>query len=192
MGGACRKIVPGDCPSSPDGVCRKSPNGKYGKTPGNPMNKDPLYGGMTQAECAAACVAEPTCFAYHHGPWCSVFGKDVHLTPDSEVPAGYGTGWGGNPYSYAETNDGSLMANDGSSLVANSGDQTLKGNSGPWMMGDQILSIDSTKANVEYICVEMADDHPVAKQRAAMQVEIDRLRAELTQVQAGTIRMVFV
>ena len=65
--GACRKIVPGDCPSSPDGVCRKSPNGKYGKTPGNPMNKDPLYGGMTQAECAAACVAEPTCFAYHHG-----------------------------------------------------------------------------------------------------------------------------
>ena len=84
------------------------------------------------------------------------------------------------------------MANDGSSLVANSGDQTLKGNSGPWMMGDQILSIDSTKANVEYICVEIADDHPVAKQRAAMQVEIDRLRAELTQVQAGTIRMVFV
>ena len=65
--GACRKIVPGDCPSSPDGVCRKSPNGKYGKTPGNPMNKDPLYGGMTQAECAAGCVAEPTCFAYHHG-----------------------------------------------------------------------------------------------------------------------------
>ena len=60
------------------------------------------------------------------------------------------------------------------------------------MMGDQILSIDSTKANVEYICVEMADDHPVAKQRAAMQVEIDRLRAELNQVQAGTIRMVFV
>ena len=65
--GACRKIVPGSCPSSPDGVCRKSPNGKYGKSPGNPMNKDPLYGGMTQAECAAACVAEPTCFAYHHG-----------------------------------------------------------------------------------------------------------------------------
>ena len=65
--GACRKIVPGSCPSAPDGVCRKSPNGKYGKTPGNPMNKDPIYGGMTQAECAAACVAEPTCFAYHHG-----------------------------------------------------------------------------------------------------------------------------
>merc|ERR1740117_2707211 len=120
------------------------------------MNKDPLYGGMTQAECAAACVAEPTCFAYHHGPWCSVFGRDVHLTPDSEVPAGYGIGWGGNPYAY-----------DGSSLVANSGDQTLKGNSGPWKAGDQVLSIDSTKANVEYICVEMADDHPVAKQRAA-------------------------
>ena len=59
------------------------------------------------------------------------------------------------------------MANDGSSLVANSGDQTLKGNSGPWKMGDQVLSIDSTKSNVEYICVEMADDHPVAKQRAA-------------------------
>ena len=84
------------------------------------------------------------------------------------------------------------MAIDGSSLVANSGDQTLKGNSGPWMAGDQVLSIDSTKSNVEYICVEMADDHPVAKQRAAMQVEIDRLRAELNQVQAGTIRMVFV
>ena len=60
------------------------------------------------------------------------------------------------------------MANDGSSLVANSGDQTLKGDSGPWMMGDQILSIDSTKANVEYICVEMADDHPAAIQRAAI------------------------
>ena len=84
------------------------------------------------------------------------------------------------------------MAIDGSSLVANSGDQTLKGNSGPWTAGDQVLSIDSTKSNVEYICVEMADDHPVAKQRAAMQVEIDRLRAELNQVQAGTIRMVFV
>merc|ERR1719272_2357746 len=116
------------------------------------MNKDPLYGGMTQAECAAACVAEPTCFAYHHGPWCSVFGRDVHLTPDSEVPAGYGTGWGGNEYYYAEDNDGSLLANDGSSLVAKS--------------GDQVLSIDSTKANVEYICVEMADNHPRNTQRA--------------------------
>ena len=101
------------------------------------------------------------------------------------------------------------MANDGSSLVANSGDQTLKGNSGPWMMGDQILSIDSTKANVEYICVEMADDHPVAKQRAAMattQAENDRLRAEaaqcdvdktlnavdvLSKLQSGTIKLVF-
>ena len=53
-------------------------------------------------------------------------------------------------------------------MVANSGDQTLKGNSGPWKMGDQVLSIDSTKSNVEYICVEMADDHPVAIQRAAI------------------------
>merc|ERR1711865_70200 len=71
-------------------------------------------------------------------------------------------------YTYDEDNDGSLLANDGSSLVANSGDQTLKGNSGPWKMGDQVLSIDSTKSNVEYICVEMADNHPVAKQRAAI------------------------
>ena len=52
--------------------------------------------------------------------------------------------------------------------MANSGDQTLKGNSGPWMAGDQVLSIDSTKSNVEYICVEMADNHPVAIQRAAI------------------------
>ena len=51
------------------------------------------------------------------------------------------------------------MAIDGSSLIANSGDQTLKGNSGPWKMGDQVLSIDTTKENIEYICVEMADDH---------------------------------
>jgi hypothetical protein len=79
---------------------------------------------------------------------------------------GYGTGWGGNPYFYAEDNDGSLLANDGSSLVANSGDQILKGNSGPWMAGDQILTIDTTKENLEYICVEMADDHPAAKMRA--------------------------
>ena len=100
------------------------------------------------------------------GPWCSVFGKDIHLTPDSEVVDGYGTGWGGNPYFYAEDNDGSLLANDGSSLVANSGDQILKGNSGPWMAGDQILTIDTTKENLEYICVEMADDHPAAKMRA--------------------------
>merc|ERR1719162_618107 len=169
--GACRKIVPGSCPTAPGGICRKSPNGKYGKIPGNPMNKDPLYSGMTQAECAAGCVAEPTCFAYHHGPWCSVFGKDVHLTPDSEVPAGDRTGWFGNPYTYDETNDGSLMAIDGSSLVANSGDQTLKGNSGPWMAGDQVLSIDSTKENIEYICVEMADDHPAAIQRAAIKTK---------------------
>ena len=35
-------------------------------------------------------------------------------------------------------------------------------------MGDQVLSIDSTKSNVEYICVEMADNHPVAIQRAAI------------------------
>ena len=33
-------------------------------------------------------------------------------------------------------------------------------------MGDQVLSIDSTKANVEYICVEMADNHPRNTQRA--------------------------
>merc|ERR1719424_1816859 len=129
------------------------------------MNKDPLYGGMTQAECAAGCVAEPTCFAYNHGPWCSVFGKDVHLTPDSEVPAGARTGWVGNPYTYDEDNYGSLMAIDGSSLIANSGDQTLKGNSGPWKAGDQVLTVDTTKDNPEYICVEMADDHPRNKQR---------------------------
>jgi len=184
--GACRKIVPGSCPSAPDGVCRKSPNGKYGKSPGNPMNKDPLYGGMTQAECAAGCVAEPTCFAYHHGPWCSVFGKDVHLTPDSEVPAGYGTGWGGNPYTYDETNDGSLKAIDGSSLIANSGDQTLKGNSGPWMAGDQVLSIDSTKSNVEYICVEMADDHPVAIQRATLATKDAAIATKDATIAANT------
>merc|ERR1740133_333226 len=135
------------------------------------MNKDPLYGGMTQAECAAGGVAEPPCFAYNHGPWCSVFGRDLHLTPDSEVPAGYATGWGGNPYTYDETNDGSLMAIDGSSLVSNSGDQTLKGNSGPWTAGDQVLFIDSTKENIEYICVEMADDHPAAKKRAAIKTK---------------------
>ena len=94
-------------------------------------------------------------------------------------------------------------------MVANSGDQTLKGNSGPWMAGDQVLSIDSTKSNVEYICVEMADDHPVAKQRAAMattKAENDRLRAEaaqcdvdktlnavdvLSKLQSGTIKLVF-
>jgi hypothetical protein len=180
--GACRKIVPGSCPSAPDGVCRKSPNGKYGKTPGNPMNKDPLYGGMTQAECAAACVAEPTCFAYHHGPWCSVFGEDIHLTPDSEVLAGYGTGWGGNPYYYEEANDGSLKANDGSSLIANSGDQALKGNSGPWMAGDQVLSIDSTKENIEYICVEMADDHPVAIQRATIAANEATIAANVVDI----------
>merc|ERR1711865_770289 len=43
--------------------------------------------------------------------------------------------------------------------------QALKGNSGPWTAGDQVLSIDSTKENIEYICVEMADDHPRNKQR---------------------------
>ena len=57
--GACRKIVPGTCSSSPDGVCRSSPNGKYGKTPGNPMNKDPLYGGMTQARLTLAPAPAP-------------------------------------------------------------------------------------------------------------------------------------
>ena len=60
------------------------------------------------------------------------------------------------------------MAIDGSSLVANSGDQTLKGNSGPWKAGDQVLTVDTTKDNPEYICVEMADDHPAAIQRAAI------------------------
>jgi hypothetical protein len=148
------------------------------------MNKDPLYGGMTQAECAAACVAEPTCFAYHHGPWCSVFGEDIHLTPDSEVLAGYGTGWGGNPYYYEEANDGSLKANDGSSLIANSGDQALKGNSGPWMAGDQVLSIDSTKENIEYICVEMADDHPVAIQRATIAANEATIAANVVDIAA--------
>merc|ERR1740130_834210 len=150
------------------------------------MNKDPLYSGMTQAECAAGCVAEPTCFAYHHGPWCSVFGKDVHLTPDSEVPAGDRTGWFGNPYTYDETNDGSLMAIDGSSLVANSGDQTLKGNSGPWMAGDQVLSIDSTKENIEYICVEMADDHPAAIQRDAIKTKDAEIKTKDDTIAAKT------
>merc|ERR1711865_662386 len=132
------------------------------------------------------CVAEPTCFAYHHGPWCSVFGKDVHLTPDSEVPAGASTGWVGNPYTYDEDNDGSLMAIDGSSLVANSGDQTLKGNSGPWKAGDQVLTVDTTKENPEYICVEMADDHPAAKQRAAIATKDAAIATKDATIAANT------
>merc|ERR1712086_96534 len=104
----------------------------------------------------------------------------------SEVPAGYGTGWGGNPYTYDETNDGSLKAIDGSSLIANSGDQTLKGNSGPWMAGDQVLSIDSTKSNVEYICVEMADDHPVAIQRATLATKDAAIATKDATIAANT------
>merc|ERR1711865_303572 len=87
-------------------------------------------------------------------------------------------------YTYDEDNDGSLLANDGSSLVANSGDQTLKGNSGPWKMGDQVLSIDSTKSNVEYICVEMADDHPVAIQRAALATKDATIAANTADIAA--------
>merc|ERR1712021_147306 len=93
---------------------------------------------------------------------------------------------GGNPYTYDETNDGSLKAIDGSSLIANSGDQTLKGNSGPWMAGDQVLSIDSTKSNVEYICVEMADDHPVAIQRATLATKDAAIATKDATIAANT------
>ena len=70
--------------------------------------------------------------------------------------------------------------------MANSGDQTLKGNSGPWMAGDQVLSIDSTKSNVEYICVEMADDHPVAIQRAAIATKDAAIATKDATIAANT------
>ena len=70
--------------------------------------------------------------------------------------------------------------------MANSGDQTLKGNSGPWKMGDQVLSIDSTKSNVEYICVEMADNHPVAIQRAAIATKDAAIATKDATIAANT------
>ena len=78
------------------------------------------------------------------------------------------------------------MAIDGSSLVANSGDQTLKGNSGPWKAGDQVLTVDTTKDNPEYICVEMADDHPAAIQRAAIATKDAAIATKDATIAANT------
>ena len=78
------------------------------------------------------------------------------------------------------------MAIDGSSLIANSGDQTLKGNSGPWKAGDQVLTVDTTKDNPEYICVEMADDHPAAIQRAAIATKDAAIATKDATIAANT------
>jgi hypothetical protein len=55
---------------------------------------------MTQAECEAGCAAENAaspgaCVAYHHGPWCSVFGHHVETGVGiaDENPC-----WFANPY----------------------------------------------------------------------------------------------
>ena len=113
----------GACRDGPDTATHRIPNYKYTRTAGadTPASTSGFrYGsGLTQAECAAACVAEPTCFGYHHGPWCSVFGRDIHLTPNSQGSTGWGPG----------------LSEDGN--------------------GNQVLSIGGTRANVEYICVEM-------------------------------------
>ena len=113
------------------GACRKADgtdagtkvNGKYGKTAG----ADPTR--MTQFECAAACVAEPNCIGYHHGPWCAIFGKDIHLTPNSQGVRGeYPAGWGADYHTYPQTD-----ANDP-------------------LSGTQVLTIDATKPNIQCAC----------------------------------------
>merc|ERR1712166_1019829 len=49
-----------------------------------------------------------------------------------------------------------------------------------------VLSIDSTKSNVEYICVEMADNHPVAKQRAAIATKDAAIATKDATIAANT------
>ena len=128
LSGACRKA---DGTDEGGVAVQLAPNGKYGRTSGAAPTR------MTQAECAAACVAEPTCVGYHHGAWCSIFGRDVHLTPNSQGVRSDKEGgfirWGPNVYPQENANGDSYFP----------------------LNGTQITTIDTTKPNIEYICVRM-------------------------------------
>ena len=66
------KPLPGACRGGPEGTDKV--NGMY-------ANKD----SQTQQQCAEKCLSHPTCTGYHHGPYCSIFGPDIHLEEDGEV-----------------------------------------------------------------------------------------------------------
>lgn len=58
---------------------------------GGPDNTDKVNGlyaninSQTQEQCAEKCLSlAPDCTGYHHGPYCSVFGANIHLKEDPE------------------------------------------------------------------------------------------------------------
>jgi len=69
-----------------NGACRSKaatgldakPNGKYIR------GSDNSKGGLTVAQCEAACARESTCVGFHHGAWCGVYGDGLH-TGDGQV-----------------------------------------------------------------------------------------------------------
>ena len=75
--------------------------------------------------------------AGYHGAWCSIFGRDVHLTPNSQGVRSDKEGgfirWGPNVYPQENANGDSYFP----------------------LNGTQITTIDTTKPNIEYICVRM-------------------------------------
>jgi len=67
-------------PKPLSGACRGGDEGTD-KVNGLYATKD----SQTQTQCADKCMSLSECTGYHHGPYCSIFGKEIDLAADDET-----------------------------------------------------------------------------------------------------------
>ena len=104
-----RPLLP---PSIPDPMAYYFMNEGSGIYLGETMSGDAQAGEVVHyvphQQLSLIHISEPTCVAYHSGGWCSIFGRDVHLTPNSQGVRSDKEGgfipWGPNVYPQENAN----------------------------------------------------------------------------------------